>query len=55
MELELHKLEFHKFFFFIWHNLILNQLSFTLKLDFIEIEFQNRDMDLNSFKTVTYC
>ena len=57
MELELHELEFHNFFFlsFIWHNSILNQLSFRLKLDFIKIKFQNRGMNLNSFKTETYC
>ena len=42
------------FLSFIWHNSILNQLSFTLKLEFKKIEFQNRDMDLNCFKTETY-
>ena len=61
MELKLHELEFHASFFFffflsfIWHNSILNQSSFRLKLDFIKIEFQNRGMNLNSFKTGIYC
>ena len=53
MELEFHP-QFHFLFFFlsfIWHNSILNQSSFILKLDFKKIEFQNKDMDLNSFKT----
>ena len=56
MELELYILEFHNFFFFnfTWHNSILNQMSFTLKLDFKKIEFQNRDANLNSFKIGTY-
>ena len=35
----------------IEHNSILKQSSFSLKLDFLKIEFQNRGMDLNSFKT----
>ena len=35
----------------IGHNLILSQS----KLDFIKIEFQNKDIYLNSFKTRTYC
>ena len=45
------------FFFFslIGHNSILNQASFSLKLDFEKIEFQNKDTDLYSFKTETYC
>ena len=34
---------------------IFYQLSFTLKLDFEKIEFQNRDTNLNSFKTGIYC
>ena len=73
MELELHELELHAIFFFffflslIGQNFILNQASFSLKLDFLKIEFQNKGTDLlkiefqnkgtdlYSFKTWTYC
>ena len=34
---------------------IFYKSSFTLKLDFEKIEFQNRSMDQNSFKTGIYC
>ena len=46
MKLKVHELELHAIFFFsslIGHNLILDQS----KLDFIKIEFQNRDIFLN--------
>ena len=46
------------FFFFsslIVQYSIFYKSSFSLKLDFEKIEFQNRDTDLNSFKTRTYC
>ena len=60
MELELYELEFHTKYIYIYiyffssligHNLILSQS----KLDFIKIEFQNKGIYLNSFKTGTYC
>ena len=57
MELEFHELHAIFFFFFlslIGHNLILNQASFSLKLDFKKIEFQNRGTDLYSFKIGAY-
>ena len=41
------------FFFFkvsFCYNSIVQKSSFTLKLDFLKIEFQNRDISLNSFK-----
>ena len=48
------------FFFFFFLSLItpysiFDKLSFTLKLDFEKIEFQNRGMNLNNFKTGIYC
>ena len=49
---------FMQFFFslnLIGHNLILNQASFSLKLDFEKIKFQNGGTDLYSFKIGTYC
>ena len=58
MELEFYKLKFHAFFFIfslIGHNSILNQASFSLKLDFNKIEFRNRSTDLYNFKTGSYC
>ena len=49
-ELEFHELEFQisflSFFFFFKFDRPI--------LDFLQIEFQNKDMDLNSFKTGTY-
>ena len=53
-------MQFFFFFFFffkslIGQNLILNQAIFSLKLDFLKIEFQNKGTDLYSFKTWTYC
>ena len=55
------ELKFHAFFFFfffflslIWRNSILNQASFSSKLDFNKIEFRNRDKNLYSFKTEVY-
>ena len=46
------ELEFHIFFFKVsfCYNSIVQKSSFTLKLDFLKIEFQNRDISLNSFK-----
>ena len=32
------------------YNLIVQKSRFTLKLDFLKIEFQNRDISLNSFR-----
>ena len=47
---------FYLFFLnLIRHNSILNQASFSLKLDFTKIEFWNRDTNLYSFKIGTYC
>ena len=42
------------FFSFIWHNLSSMQSSFSLKLDFNKIEFQNGSMNLNSLEIETY-
>ena len=52
MELELHELEFHTFFFkiLIAPYSIFYKSSFTLKLDFEKIEFQNRDISLISLE-----
>ena len=46
------ELEFHIFFLKVSfrYNSIVQKSSFTLKLDFLKIEFQNRDISLNSFK-----
>ena len=63
VELEFHSKNLSSFFFFFFFFLlnlivpysIFYKLSFTLKLDFEKIEFQNKDMNLNNFKTVTYC
>ena len=38
----------------IGRNSILNQASFSSKLDFNKIEFRNRDKNLYSFKTEAY-
>ena len=47
---------FYLFFLnLIRHNSILNQASFSLKLDFTKIEFRNRGTNLYSFKIGTYC
>ena len=66
VELEFHELEFQELEFFEWnssskifffffkvsfcYNLIVQKSRFTLKLDFLKIEFQNRDISLNSFR-----
>ena len=64
MELEFHDLFIYLFlylFLFLFflslivHNSILNQVIFSLKLDFNKIEFQNKGMNLYSFKTGAYC
>ena len=44
-----------KFLFYFFkvsfcYNLIVQKSRFTLKLDFLKIEFQNRDISLNSFR-----
>ena len=60
--LDFHKLKFLPilfFYFYFYLSLIapysiFYKSSFTLKLDFEKIKFQNRDMNLNSFKTGTY-
>ena len=59
------KLEFHELQYFTWsssskilfffyfsvrYNSIVQKSSFKLKLDFQKIEFQNRDIFLNSFR-----
>ena len=46
---------FFIFLSLIRHNSILNQMSFSLKLDIDIIEFQNRGTNLYSFKTRVYC
>ena len=43
------------FLSFIWHNSVLNQLSFWLKLNCIKIEFQNRGTNLYSLEIGAYC
>ena len=43
------------FFSFIKHNSILNQASFSLKLNFEKIKFQNRGTTLYSFEKGAYC
>ena len=42
------------FLSFIAYNSIFYKSSFTLKINFEKIEFQNRDILLYSFKTGTY-
>ena len=36
------------------YNLIVKKMSFTLKLDFLKIKFQNRNTSLNNFKQRTF-
>ena len=55
MELKFYAIFFFFFLSLIRHNLILNPTSFSLKLDFEKIEFQNKDTNLYSFKTGAYC
>ena len=55
MELEFYAIFIYLFLNLIRHNSILNQASFSLKLDFTKIEFRNRGTNLYSFKIGTYC
>ena len=36
-------------------SLDFHQIEFSLKLDFLKIEFQNRDILLDNFRTGTFC
>ena len=61
VELEFMQLKFQLFFLFLFFKSLIApywifyKSSFTLKLDFEKIEFQNKDINLNSFKIWTYC
>ena len=53
------ELEFHNFFFFFKFsfrsNSIVQKSSFTLKLNFLKIKFQNKGISLNSFRKEAFC
>ena len=58
------KLEFQKkiknknknsFYFIVRYNSIVQKSSFNSKLDFLKIEFQNKDISLNNFKYKAFC
>ena len=55
VELEFHIYIYIYIFKFDHLYLIFYKSSFTLKLDFEKIEFQNKDTDLNTFNTGIYC
>ena len=65
VELELHELEFFEWnsssriFFFTKFNFAITRLFknrvLHLKIDFLKIEFQNRDISLNNFRHAALC